>query len=419
MMRIAMDTSNEAPPPWEDPAHHVSEPCALCDASADDAVVVGTRGRFGLDVRNVCCRRCGLVRVDPRPTTEALDAYYRGPYREQVKDVKLPAPGGGLVGPSDPGYLDARRQRYLDQARIALRLGQLEPGARVLEVGCRDGQTLMHMRDLGGVEVYGVEPGPAEAEEARGRGVDVFTGLLEELELGPDGGAPSFPDGLDQVQMFHVLEHIHQPLAVLVHLRSWLAPGGRVVIEVPNVTHPYGALEGNFFQNCHLSSFSANTLCAMMRRAGLSPTRLVDKGTLFVVGVRDPVCDGVALPLPFEERMLPNPQRTGEWIADRLDTYRYVERAKAEILRGTISMDHLSTMASLLQRPAFADHTRDTVRALVQRLLRLQAQRAAMAIARAAAAGPHAASVAATCQALALQCARPPSPTPVMTRRPR
>ncbi len=414
-----MDTSNETPRPWEDPAQHRSEPCALCDAPAADAVVVGTRGRFGIDVRNVACRRCGLVRVDPRPTPEALDAYYRGPYREQVKNVKLPLPGGGSVGPDDPGYLEARRQRYIDQARIALRLGDLEPGARVLEVGCRDGQTLMHMRELGGVEVYGVEPGPAEAQQARDRGVDVFTGLLEELELGPDGGAPSFPTGLDQVQMFHVLEHIHQPLAVLVHLRSWLAPGGRVLIEVPNVTHPYGPLDANFFQNCHLTSFSANTLCAMMERAGLAPTRLVDKGTLFVVGVRDPARDGVALPLPFEEAMLPSPQMTGEWIADRLDTYRYVERAKAVILSGTITMDHLSTMASLLQRPAFADHTRDTVQRLVEWLLRVQAQRAASAIARAAAAGPHAASVAATCQALALQCARPPSQTPVMSRRPR
>jgi len=371
-----------------------------------------------MNVRNVSCRHCGLVRVNPRPTPEAMDAYYRGPYREQVKNVKLPSPTGGFVGPDDDGYMEARRQRYRDQAQIAIKLGQLQAGAKVLEVGCRDGQTLTHMRDLAGVEIYGVEPGPAEAAEAEARGVAMFVGLLEELVLGPDGGAPDFPtDGLDQVQMFHVLEHIHQPLDVLVHLRSWLAPGGSVVIEVPNVTHPYGPLDLNFFQNCHLTSFSANTLCAMMRRAGLSPQRLVDKGTLFVVATRDPAFDGVALPLPFDETMLPSPQMKGEWIADRLDTYRYVESAKAVILGGKISMDHLTTMASLLQRPGFADHTKSTVRELVERLMRVQAHRAASAIARAAAKGPHhAASVAAVCHALAHRCVRPPSPTPLINR---
>ena len=125
--------------------------------------------------------------------------------------------------------------------------------------------------ELGGVEVYGVEPGPEEAAEAQARGVNVFVGLLEELTLGPGGSAPRFPEAFDQVQMFHVLEHLHEPLAALSHLGSWLRPGGRLILEVPNVTHPYGPLEANFFQNAHLTSFSANTLSAMVHRAGLAP----------------------------------------------------------------------------------------------------------------------------------------------------
>jgi SAM-dependent methyltransferase len=386
--------SDEAPPepadataPWNDPAHHESVPCLLCEAPAADALVVGTRGRFDMPVRNVACRRCGLVRVDPRPRPAAMDAYYRGPYRAQYRAVKLPAPGGGFVGPDDPGYLEARARRYRDQAAVAVRLGERPAGARVLEVGCRDGQTLAHMRDGWGMEVHGVEPGPAEAAQARERGVPVFVGLLEELRLGPGGNAPGFPEAFDQVQMFHVLEHLHDPLDALVRLGRWLRPGGRLVIEVPNVTQPYGALEGNFFQNAHLTSFSANTLSALFRRAGLAPLRLVDAGTLYLVGTPEPA--SAPLPRPFERAMLPAPTEDGAWIAARLDTYRHLERLRQAILRGAPTMPQLTALSEVLQRPGFPAHTAQAVDGIVARLSALGAPRAAFAVLRAAAAGPH------------------------------
>lgn len=392
--------------PWNDPSRKESVPCPLCEAPAADSVVVGLRARFGMDVRNVACERCGLVRVEPRPSPEAMDAYYRGPYREQYKNVKLPGINGGFVGPDDPGYMETRAARYSDQAIVSLQLGQLEPGARVLEVGCRDGQTLTHMQKLGGVEVFGVEPGPAEAEEARARGIDVFVGLLEELTLGEGGNAPGFPAELDQVQMFHVLEHLHDPLGALIHLGSWLRPGGRLIIEVPNVTHPYGALEGNFFQNAHLTSFSANTLCGLMRRAGLEPERVVDASTLFVVATRPEE----ATPRAFEEAMLDRPEETGAWIADRLDTYRLLERAKAAIRGGGNPMHHLMTIAGLVDRPAFPDHVVETVRELAAWLVRANANRAATALARAAASGPHPARVTGVCRVIAARCASAGAP---------
>ncbi|MEZ4339135.1 MAG: class I SAM-dependent methyltransferase [Sandaracinaceae bacterium] len=395
--------------PWTDPAHHVSGPCPLCDDPVEDAVVVGMQARFGMSVRNVACRRCGLVRVDPRPTPEAMDAYYRGPYRAQYRTVKLPTGRGTFVGPDDPGYLEARRERYQQQAQIALRLGGPAPGARVLEVGCRDAQTLLAMRGSGrgGLRRRAGTGGSRRGAGARGRRL---VGLLEELTLGPGGSAPGFPEAFDQVQMFHVLEHLHEPLAALSHLGSWLRPGGRLILEVPNVTHPYGPLEANFFQNAHLTSFSANTLSAMLHRAGLAPIRVVDAGTLYVVAERPRHEVTAPLPLPFIDPMLHDRRQTGRWVAERLDTYRLLERAKQTILQGKVSMDQLVTTSYLLQRPAFTDHLIATLRGLVLGLRRRGAPRAALTLLRAAAQGPHPSRVAVTCAELAREAV---SATPV------
>jgi len=394
-----------------------SSACPLCDAPARDAIVVGLRGRFGMDVRNVCCRTCGLVRVDPYPTAEALAEYYREAYRQQYRSVKLPTADGRFVGPDDEGYLEARRERYRRQAEIAVKLGGLEPGDRVLEIGCRDGQTLAQMRATAGIEAYGVEPGVREASQAIVRGIDVFVGVLEELDLSDAGAAPAFPARVDQVQMFHVFEHLHDPLGVLAHVRRWLEPGGRLLLEVPNVTHPYGPLEANFFQNAHLTSFSANTLCGLLSRAGFTIERVVDGQTLFVLASRDPSLADEVLPLPFTPAMLPWPERTGAWVAERLDTYRLVERTKALVLEGDASMDRLSTFAALLQRPGFAGPTLSTLRQVVEYFQRLGAPRAGQLLARAAANGPHDADVRAACNALVPP--RGSMPTPVNLRRTR
>lgn len=371
------ETPNE---PWTDPAHHQSAPCPVCDGEAAP-VVVGTRARFGMTVRNVACRECGLVRIDPRPSPEAMDAYYRGPYRAQYRTVKLPTGDGRALGPDDAGYMELRAARYRDQASLALRLGQLEPGARVLEVGCRDGQTLTHMAGAG-LQVYGVEPGPEEARQAQQRGVEVFVGLLEEYR----------PEvRFDQVQMFHVLEHLHDPRAALATLTSWLRPGGKLIVEVPNLAQPYGPLEGNFFQNAHLYSFTANTLKALFRRVGLTPTRVVDAGTLFLVGVRD------AEAQPFSTTLLDAPEQDGAWVATRLDTYRHLESLRREVLEGRTNMDRLGSLVGVLHRPGFEAHIAKTVRELLAFFGRVRAPRAALAVAHAAASGPHSSSLASHC----------------------
>ncbi len=351
--------------------------CELCGARG--GIVVGRAGRFGMSVCNVACGVCGLVFVSPRPSHDAMMDYYRGSYREHYGAVRYPTAGGGSAGEGEPEYAAALESWHASQASNAMALGNPGPRARVLEVGCRHGRTLALMKERLGVDVFGVEPGPAEAAEASAAGVECFNGTLEEYAT---------DERFDQIQLFHVLEHFHRPLVQLVRLRNLLAPRGKLVIEVPNVYQPYGSLEGNFFQNVHLFSFSPVTLAALCRRAGLVPLQVHDGRALFVVAERD---DGDLddLPLAYDAAMSSEPSHTAEWIAERLATYAVLERERATLRQCGPSLEAVERIVTSLGRPAFPVHTASVVCDLVEFFVEHGAPRAARVIATAAAAGPH------------------------------
>jgi SAM-dependent methyltransferase len=108
----------------------------------------------------------------------------------------------------------------------------LEPGTRLLEVGCGVGAVLAVLgQEFPGVDLVGVDVEPKQLEFARGHleraGVDAT--LLQ-----ADAHALPFEDeSFDNVWMMWFLEHIADPPAVLHEAMRVLVPGGRITsIEV-------------------------------------------------------------------------------------------------------------------------------------------------------------------------------------------
>ena len=354
---------------------------------------VGTRGRFGMSVRNIACDHCALVYQSPRPTQAALAEYYATGYREHYNDIAYSAADGGHAGPGDARFEAAKDSWHQAQAANSRALGETKRGDRVLEIGCRHGRTLVLMRDAIGIEAHGIEPGLSEAQQAQAAGVACFAGTIEAYD----------PADLrfDQIQIFHVLEHLHDPLSALIRMRSWLKPGGRMVIEVPNVYQPYGLLEENFFQNAHLTNFSASTLRVLLARAGYTVLRTLDQGVLFGVAIPDERADD--LPLPFLPRLLPNANESAIWVADRLKTYEILERLRVLLLATGPTMELLNELASTLKRPGFLPHTVNTVTEMAEYFVSQEAPRAAVFVAVAASLGPYPAEICGRFQALAVQ----------------
>jgi len=364
--------------------------CPVCGVSSG-GIEVGTRGRFDMSVRNIACDHCALVYQSPRPTQQAMAEYYATSYREHYSDIAYGAPGGGYSVPGDAQFEAAKDSWHQSQANNARALGETKVGDRVLEIGCRHGRTLALMRDAIGIEPYGIEPGLSEAQKAQEAGISCFAGTIEAY----DPGELRF----DQIQSFHVLEHLHDPLSALIRMRSWLKPGGRMVIEVPNVYQPYGLLEENFFQNAHLTNFSASTLRVLLARAGYTVLRTLDQGVLFGVAVPDEQAG--ELPLPFLPRLLPNADESAIWVADRLKTYQILERLRVLLLATGPTMELLNELAGTLKRPGFIPHTVSTVTEMAEYFVAQDAPRAAMFVAVAASLGPYPTEICSRFQALA------------------
>jgi methionine biosynthesis protein MetW len=101
-------------------------------------------------------------------------------------------------------------------------------GARVLDLGCGEGELLEHLRDTKGAFVRGVELSRDGVAGSISRGVPVFQGDLDE-------GLADFPDGsFDVVVLSQTLQVVRRPLLVL---REMLRVGEHGIISIPNFAH--------------------------------------------------------------------------------------------------------------------------------------------------------------------------------------
>jgi SAM-dependent methyltransferase len=111
-----------------------------------------------------------------------------------------------------------QRRRLLDHLKPA--------GGYLLDVGCGSGDFLALMQAEGRWQVSGLEPNAAAGRYAREtRGLDVRIGRL------PDQALPT--QIFDVITMWHVLEHVPDPAAVLAEVRRLLKPEGVLIVAVP------------------------------------------------------------------------------------------------------------------------------------------------------------------------------------------
>jgi 2-polyprenyl-3-methyl-5-hydroxy-6-metoxy-1,4-benzoquinol methylase len=146
---------------------------------------------------------------------------------------------------------------------------------RVLDVGCATGYLAETLRVFGNT-VSGVEYQPAAAAQARPHLAELVVGDLEKLDLVAEFGEGRF----DVVVYGDVLEHLRDPLPVLRQARRLLAPGGSVVISVPNIAHGdvrLALLKGRFeyrklglLDETHTRFFTRDSLEAFVRDAGFA-----------------------------------------------------------------------------------------------------------------------------------------------------
>jgi ubiquinone/menaquinone biosynthesis C-methylase UbiE len=135
------------------------------------------------------------------------------------------------------GYGTREQQRLIEQAEHwrhdLIRDGtHLEPGTRVLEVGCGVGAVLAVLgQEYPGVRLHGIDLERKQLEFARSH--LARSGVEATLVEGDALALPFEDESFDHVWMMWFLEHIPDPPAALREARRVLVPGGAITaIEV-------------------------------------------------------------------------------------------------------------------------------------------------------------------------------------------
>jgi hypothetical protein len=163
--------------------------------------------------------------------------------------------------------------------------GLLKAGSRLLDAGCYDGGFLAKLPD--NLKKIGVDID----EPAIRRGRNTFGGKEIELILG-DFETFQCDKSVDVITMFHVLEHLPRPLAVLRHLRHMAHAGTRLVVEIPVIESAMTNDINGFFTVQHTTHFSRVSLQNCMALAGWKILESQDQpdynGFRVVAGPADP-----------------------------------------------------------------------------------------------------------------------------------
>jgi len=230
---------------------HIDESaCCICGGTRFERWFDLPGTRFGIER----CVSCGLGVMVPMLTANEVASFYAAGYYGS-DGTKFGLWTEGLV-------------RFVARRRTTFLRRHLPHGGRVLDVGCGRGVVASPLA-AAGYDVTGIE---ILREAVRGIDDRVHVVIADSLH---DTSLPK--EQFDLVLLWHVLEHLANPVETLAEIHRILRPGGRLVVAVPNFSSWQARWTGPAWFHLdpprHLFHFPLTALRTLLTRSGFDVQR--------------------------------------------------------------------------------------------------------------------------------------------------
>lgn len=244
------------PDTWLDRPEGLESACPFCGGNALIHYKVkahDTKDPGNIEVAITQCTFCIAAWQWPLQRTQAESVVeFLGAYEAQAKE----------------SYFDPTKRASIAELQREFIVNNFEVTGSLLDVGCGDG-CFAKIMATHGWQVTGLDPALPPATETGT--VRLICGTFSAL---------SADEKYDVITLWDVLEHVENPLNLIVEARKWLAPNGLMVIETGNFQSS-GRITGSEdwwnYQLDHRWYLSPPQLVQLMTSAGLTDIRLATR----------------------------------------------------------------------------------------------------------------------------------------------
>ena len=226
----------------------MADTCFLCGSNQTKIIHKGTRDNPTIDVLK--CNCCGLVRLSQ--VADNPNSYYEN--------------SGMREGDLETTLDEIRVVAAVDDERRYEFVKRMAENKSVLDFGCGAGGVLHRLNKVSS-RVYGVEIERVMCDAINEEGIKCYPSI--------DKACEELTDSIDIITMFHVLEHIEDPVSILKQLSSLLNDAGTIIIEVPNAedallsVYDSSAFADFTYWSAHLYLYNNDTLKKLIDKAGM------------------------------------------------------------------------------------------------------------------------------------------------------
>ncbi|MDD2757935.1 MAG: methyltransferase domain-containing protein [Patescibacteria group bacterium] len=197
-----------------------------------------TDSHYGQSLDLFSCGDCGFL--------QNLDTAEIGRYYEGLEDVE---------------YENTREPRGLQAKKILAGLKKYVPAGRLIDIGAGSG-ILVEKAQRVGYNAVGVEPSVWLQQRAVELKLPVLLGTLPH----PDAGT-----GYDVATLVDVIEHVDDPVGVLLNVKAVLKDDGFLLLTTPDVGSFFAKIMGWKwwdYRIAHINYFNLQTLKLLLDKAG-------------------------------------------------------------------------------------------------------------------------------------------------------